>query len=371
MVYLRCAAALSLAGSLAAQESPARRLLPTAIPLSRTLATISGVHELRDGRLVISDGKGAGLYLLDPAARSMTPLGAVGGDSLQYAQPGGLYASAGDSAWLLDRGLAKVLLVSPTGAILRSRSIKENGITYSSDADVDRQRIDGRGLAYFTTHGRMTMARRGSAVVDSVLLVRFDAARQHYDTVARLREPEARVVQATENMQMTQAVIGSPADGWGVAPSGRVAVVRADPYHVEWIDATGHVARGPVYGVPAIAFTQAEKDSIAKSSGRGGVAVGMGGASSTSTSTPMNFADAKAPFSPPNIVVSPDGHVWVGRSGPADAAAATYDVFDEKGERVDRVAIPDNARIIGFGRGVVYAMLRGGKGAIALVKYKL
>jgi hypothetical protein len=215
-------------------------------------------------------------------------------------------------------------------------------------------------------------ARAGGTVVDSGAVVRFDAARQHADTVALLRGHETRVVQASEHVQLTQAVAGSPADDWGIASDGRVAVVRAAPYHVEWIAVDGHTTRGPTYAVPTVAFTAAEKDSIITRAKSSGGSVGLAGGSGASTTEERHyyFADTKAPFSPNDVMVSPLGMVWVARTQPFGASGTIYDVFNNEGARVDRVLLAGYARVVGFGSGVVYALSRNG-GQVSLAKYKL
>jgi hypothetical protein len=226
-------------------------------------------------------------------------------------------------------------------------------------------------LAYFTTRDGLSPGRAGERKVDSAALVRFDAARQHYDTITFIRGQESRVVQAQEHMQMTQVVSGSPADEWGVLPDGHVVVVRGSPYRVEWYGTDGRVTRGPSYRIPAIAFTQAEKDSIIARAKRSAGSVGMvGGPSMSATDATFQFADSKAAFAPNDVIVSPHGQVWVARTSPFGSTGTTYDIFNQAGDRVDRVLLTGHARVVGFGNGVAYAMIRGANGQVSLARYK-
>jgi hypothetical protein len=360
-----------LAVPVLAQEPAPRRLPSSIIPLKTPVATISGVRELRDGRLLLSDGKQAGLWMVDAASGAMTRIGTVGGDELQYAQPGGFYGS-GDTTLLIDRGLTKFLVIAPNGTIVGSRSIKRRGVSGSSDEDIDLKRIDGRGLAYFTERRRRSGAKTaGSKSVDTTALVRFDAARQSGDTVTLLRGGDVRISQAGENFEVTQGVHGSPRDDWGVAPDGRVAVVRGDPYRVEWYAPDGRVTRGPTYSVTRVPFAAEEKDSIIAAARKGGgVSASFAGGTVSDADKPTYFADAKAAFGIHAAVVSPAGQVWVARSQPRSQTGTTYDVFDSKGERIDRVLLDANARVIGFGPNAVYAMIRGSDGKVTLARYK-
>jgi hypothetical protein len=364
------ASAWAVAAAVTVQDTPPRHIAGTTVRISAPLTTISGARELPNGHLLVSDAKRAAVYDVDPNTGAATELGAAGGDERQYAQPGGFYTGAGDTTLLLDRGLAKVLVIDPAGRIVAARSIKQKGITSSSDDDLDHQRVDARALAYFTTWTRFRRAAAKQSVVDSIALLRFDAARQRAETVTVLRQPEVRVVQATENTQLSQEVFGTPADEWGVAPVGRVAVVRASPYHVEWYSRDGKVTRGPTYAVAPLAFAQAEKDSVAAASRRGGTAsVSMaGGPSVNAADKHLYFADTRAAFSRNDVIVAPNAEVWVRRSQAYGTSGTTYDVFDDEGRRIDRVLLAGHVRVIGFGKGRAYAVDHDG-GRVALVKF--
>ena len=371
-------ALLSLAiATLERQQEPApRRLTAANLKASAEFMTVSGVREMKSGQLLVTDGKRPAIYIIDPKTGTATKLGSPGGDSNQYAQPGGVYAGRGDTNYVLDRGQARITLVTPAGAIAGIRSIRRNGVSSSSSADVDYQRVDSRGLMYFTERNGRFAAKLGGLANDSAPLIRFDPLRQHGDTVAMLRTREMRITSMDEHSQTSSTVIGSPEDTWGVAPDGRVVVIRAAPYRVDWYSPNGGVTHGPVIAHTAISFTAAEKAAVAsRSSGSTsvrGMAGGSSGASTPAPEMPREFAPTKPPFEPDGeVIVSPEGRVWVARNLPADVAKTIYDVFDGKGERVDRVELPPRSRVVGFGPGSIYAAERDDQGAVSLRKYLL
>jgi hypothetical protein len=184
-------------------------------------------------------------------------------------------------------------------------------------------------------------------------------------------------------MQITNVVVGSPEDTWGIAPDGRVAVVRASPYRVEWIAPNGSVTRGPIIAHEAIPYTLAEKQQVAAERAahapKVGMSSGAGGADggnapkpvATSDPSAMLFAPNKPPFEPDGeVIVSPEGQVWIARNLPMGAAKTIYDVFDGRGDRVDRIELPPSSRVVGFGQGSIYVAERSDR-AVALRKYKL
>jgi hypothetical protein len=372
----------ALAVAAAAQQEPAaRRLNPIPIQANTQFMTVSGVREMKGGLLLVTDAKKPAIYRVDTKTGNATMLGSVGADSGQYVQPGGFYSGRGDTTFVLDRGQARISLVSSTSAIVGIRSIRRVGVTGSSSADVDYQRVDSRGLAYFTERVGRLAAKLGGTVSDSIPLIRFDPLRQHCDTVALLRTREQRIVSMDEHSQVTSAVFGSPEDTWGVASDGRVAVVRAAPYRVEWYAPGGVVTRGPVIAHEPIPYTPAEKAAVEGSSAAsvsgGGTAGGAergsaGGGRATPAPTPRVFAPNKPPFEPNGeAIVSPEGRVWVSRNLPEGAAKTIYDVFDGKGDRVDRVELPARNRVVGFGQGTIYAAERDDHGAVSLRKYSV
>jgi hypothetical protein len=204
-------------------------------------------------------------------------------------------------------------------------------------------------------------------------VIRFDPVKQQRTTVTELQSPVTKTVPGGDGMTFSRSVVGSPADGFGVAPDGRVAAVRADPYRVDWIALDGKVTQGPAIAFDVIPITDADKAEYkAKydNAGGGATAVGVGGGAGRGSLSGLEptFAATKAPFSPSDVIVSPDAHVWVMRSRPAGATTAIWDVFDATGRRIDRLEFPAGSRIAGFGLNSVF--VTDGDRAV-LKKYKV
>jgi hypothetical protein len=365
MRWLTCSLLLILVWPSSTAEEPSpRALAQVPLRIQTPLTHVSAAYELSDGRVLISNARQPSVLLLDPATGAAARIGEAGAGPGRYAQPGGVYAGPNGTAVLLDRGQKRTITISRDGALQDSRSIAVPGGSSSSDADVDFQRLDARGFVYFL-EGRIAFDEPERT------LVRFDAEAQKMETVARLRKGETRTIPAGDGMTFGRTVIGSPADGWGVAPDGRVAVVRADPYRVEWYRPGGDVTRGPAIATDAIPMTDADRKAFEAQAGDG-VRVGRtGGAEPSAADLGRLFADTKPPFSPDDVLVSPDARVWVLRSRPHDATAVIYDVFDPTGRRVDRIELPDGSRVVGFGRGTVYARWTDEGGRCELRKYRI
>jgi hypothetical protein len=356
---------------LSATEPEPRRASGQTIKTATALPYISGVVELPDGRLLVSDHKTPRLVLITPATGEVRPVGSTGSNAGQYVRPGGFYGTPGKGLWLLDRGLTRVSAVSPTGELSNSKSILPRGSSGSSDTDYDLQKLDERGMAYYFDPNSRSRDTGSSMSAPKFDLIRFDPATQQSQMVAKVQQRLTQTMAGGDGMTYSRSVIGSPADGWGVAADGRVAVVRATPYRVDWYSPSGVEARGPVYQADAIPMTEADKQAfIAAHPGRGGASVGVAAAPGTASSpnTNMLFAETKAPFDQDHVMVSPAGRVFVPRSMPAGKPGVIYDVFDGRGERVDRIMLPATSRIVGFGRTSFYVREEA-SGLFLLKKY--
>jgi len=353
-------------GTLGAQE-PAPRKLTRIASFEADFASISRIRELPDGRILVSDPKEPALYLIDLVARNRIRLGRRGAGPGEYVRPGGLFAGAGDSTFVLDRGQARYIVVDPTGRIIESRSIRTGSGRSFTDDDVDLQQVDGRGRIYADSRGGpgglFAMARTGrrtGGTIDSMPLMRLDLATRTYaDTLGWLRIPSMKVSGASGTI-LPASTMFAPADDWGVAPDGRVAFVRAEPYRVLWLELDGRFTTGPVVETSRLPVTEQDKrevhDAIGDSSG-----VLANRSSGTTPARAMKlpevtFAEFKPPFEIHGVSIAPDGRVWVRRVSSAGKSDVIYDVFDQKGMRLDRVQLPSRHHVVGFGRRALYAV---------------
>jgi len=372
---------LMFTGTLVAQE-PAPRKLTRIASFEADFASISRIRELPDGRILVSDPKEPTLYLIDLVARNRIRLGRQGAGPGEYIRPGGLFAGAGDSTFILDRGQARYIVVDPTGRIIESRSIRTGGGRSFTDDDVDLQQVDGRGRIYADSRGGpgglFAMARTGrrtGGTIDSMPLMRLDLATRTYaDTLGWLRIPSMKVSGAN-GMVLPTSTMFAPADDWGVAPDGRVAFVRAEPYRVQWLELDGRVTNGPVVETLRLRVTEEDKREVREAIGDSS---GMVANKSNRTTQAramklpeMTFAEFKPPFELHGVSLSPDGRVWVRRVTPAGKPDVIYDVFDQKGVRVDRVQLPTRHYVVGFGRRALYAVELDDDGVPHIHKFAL
>src|SRR5689334_13238733 len=127
---------IALAGALAAAAEPApRKLAPSPLRLATPFAHVSAVHELPSGKILVSDVRTPGLWLLDPVSGVAAPLGTPGSGATQYTEPGGFYGGKAGAVLLADHSGPRALVISPAGQITGGYPTARRGVRSSSDSD--------------------------------------------------------------------------------------------------------------------------------------------------------------------------------------------------------------------------------------------
>ena len=139
---------------------------------------------------------------------------------------------------------------------------------------------------------------------------------------------------------------------WSVAPDGRVAVVRGDDYHLEWVDGAARVASGRALEVARVPVSP---DDVQRLRDTKFTISTPQGPRTISAATGAQLSSVK-PFiaegAPPRV--DPEGRVWVERSRASSDVLVTYDLFDAGGEPVLTVQLADRAHVVGFGDDAAY-----------------
>ena len=363
-----CLALTALPASTIEAQVPEQRLTTPNTSYPHEFSAIRGLLELSGGRLLITDGLGQTLMVVELAAGTADTVGRTGQGPEEYRQPDGIYRLPGNSILLVDLGNGRLTELWPDLSFGETMPLSQGdptsgmGMSFRIPQDVD---ADGR--VYYQGRGNLSP---GAPLPDSGTVLRWNRESGSVDTLAKVKLQEMnRTTSGGPNNQSVSIspVPLSPQDGWAAAPDGRVAVVRSSPYRVDWVQTNGQIVMGPANEYrptrigrdDKIAYLEdrqrnAMSVSVQMNNGRRSMAFSRGGGQSSEPDPDAyEWPDVMPAFDATGIEVSPDGSVWVKRYLGADAPP-TFDVFDGEGSLTKRVVLPEGRELIGFGTGVVY-----------------
>lgn len=333
---------------------------------------IQTVRPLSDGRIVVADPLGQVLGLVDMDAGAMDPVGREGGGPGEWRQPDAVYPLPGDSTLLVDLGNTRLGVIAPDGRIVETYPmVLERGGGPMGLEIVLPGGTDAGGSVYFLARGGM----RPGGGLDSSLVKRWARDDGPTTRLAALRPPAMSTAtsggRGNQEIRMRPVPL-APQDDWTVAPDGSVAVVRAEPYRVEWIRPNGERAVGPAVDYRPVGVGTAEKEryldemesaglsmSLSMDNGARSMQLRRGGQGGSRQDRAAQIRDLQWPETLPAVrggaLVAPDGRLWVRRFAAAGDPAA-YDLFDREGRRVGSISLPPGRRVAGFQGDRVYAV---------------
>jgi hypothetical protein len=148
-------------------------------------------------------------------------------------------------------------------------------------------------------------------------------------------------------------------------PDGWVAIVRLEPYRVDWLTPEGRSVRGPQLPHRNVRVDAQAKawilEELAQQSGR----------APRSASDIPDWPEVLPPFVPSALLAAPDGTLWIRKAATAPKARVQYDVVDRQGRLVRRVSMAANERVIGFGPDALYVVAVDDDGIQRLQRHTL
>lgn len=416
-------AAFGSAAPLCLSQSlpPVRQLGPVTAVSKDSLGAVSGIRALPDGRVLVNDIVGRRVLMFDSALSLVTIVAdTTSATANAYGtRPGGLIPFRGDSTLFVDPASLSMLLIDPAGKVARVMSApRAQDIGFLIGGPFGAPGFDPSGkLVYRAPPNFQGLAPRPSAnglpqipsPPESAAIVRFDLASRKLDTATFFRTPKI-VMNVTRSNDGGVRVMSSmnplpQGDDWALLPDGTIALVRTRDYHVDFLAPNGTLSSAAkipfawerLTDSGKVAFIDSARVAIEKlrasgqfgfgggpGGGGGGIQVtvggpdgGLGAARRPNVTTtpptgggpaaqlpplqmipPTDLPDYKPAFLPGSTRVDTDGNLWIRTTQNVDARPV-YNVINRKGELVDRVQLPANRALVGFGAGgVVYLAVR-------------
>lgn len=336
--------------------STERVALPTPIRTSEAEFTrVGAVAELGDGRVIVSDLPGESIAILTPDLSLATRVGRRGQGPGEFTSLGAMFTLRGDTAVVEEPSYRRWRLVTPRVLLGPIRP----GLRHSVDIGLVGVDSSGRTLEVHpsvfvarTTGARSVPIR---AYAETLALVRRSRDGSRSDTLASLRGGYLGIadVERTVQGERLKHFLFHPLSAEDQAvmfSDGSVAIVRVDPYRVEWILPDGNRRLGPVRTDGGRPMTNDDRqfaiDSRQPTAFKG-------------VFRPNDFDrwPRRLPaFTNGALLALGNGHVLVRRERRRDDVAQTYDEFDRRGVLVREVSVPDGVRLVGSGRRGVYSV---------------
>ncbi len=345
-------------------------------PFSR----IAGLRELSDGRVIVGDPLEKAIRVLDFRGGDFTEIGRAGSGPGEFQTPGRLLPLPGDSTLLLDFGNMRMTVVSAGGRFARTAPLRHETGPFMMAAATDRE-----GFVYVDQSSTFAFGPNQPEPSDSGPLLRWKPGAPTFDTVAMLPRPlrsgAGRSVQISGSAGGAVRLGGgiaampfSPRDAWAAGPDGRIALISAADYHVEWLLPDGRRVAGRPVPYRPVPITTADKEAWAdEQAGRQMTMVTTEGSRTMRPDRPdvdgIEWPEHKPPFVN-NAWVASNGELWVQRHV-RHGVPETYDVFDASGNLARQVVLPEHRDVVGHGNGTLYAVRTDGDGLQWLEKYEL
>ncbi len=346
---------------------------PTAT-LAEQFSFVRGARELSSGQVILVDWSENRVVIADFATNSVRRLMREGPGPQEVRLPSGLVRLRGDTTLLYDDGNNRSHLLAPDGRSLRTIVADVPG----------RGGIRGLDATGAFVYAIPSWSEGPKALPDdSVRIVRWNPQQSGEPQVVTVVQGTRYRKDRSPAMQPRLPMVGfASQDSWLIAPNGAVAVVRATPYHVEFLSPGQARVVGPSYAASTRAVTATDKlrfvrefadGSAVSGRGPGG---GMGHAPKISDAEvrrmagTAEWAERFPPFDASAVLSGADGRIWVGAVVLPDVAPR-YDVLDRSGTRVMQVELRPGRRLIHVGARGVYAVAEDDDGIQTIERYRV
>lgn len=353
----------------AAAQQPRVENLEPAATFEEPFSAPGGLRWLGNGDMLVSDRTEKSVYLINFETGAYEMLGRNGRGPGEYDMPTGIFPFSDGRAAIIDMGNTRVALMNPDGSIDNTFPIMVDNTFRMPMAG------DETGKLYTSSQNMVTLSSSGPAprtTPSEATITRWDPTTEVSEEIGTIAIPRRDLAGSGVTISGGQ-ISGMPVprpfrpqDAWAVSREGRVAVARAEPYHVEWLETDGSVVSGPEVAYEPIRIGNADKEAWADEQSQQSATISMsttggGGGGTRSFQMPrpdvdeVEFPEHFPAFKPRGAAVSYEGDLWLERYERYSADRVLFDVFDSDGNLARRVALPKGRSVVGFGPETLYA----------------
>jgi hypothetical protein len=356
------------------------------------------IRATSDGHVIVGAGARQRVYAFDSTLKNFTLVADSGaGTGIIPVRTTGVIPYMGDSTLLPDFGANALLVLDPTGKQVRSMAPPraQDLMFLGIPAAFGRPGFDPKGRLIYRTqippNIRPAPTPSGDQKVamtpvnpDSAPILRGDFDTRKVDTIAWLKTPtQGRMgMEMKENPaggvpSITMHMMVNPfpmADEWSLLSDGTIAIVRAHDYHIDWIDPDGTHRSSPKMPIVWRRYTDDERHQRVDSLKRlmdeqlkrqmsqlppGSPQIKI----DVSVVPDSEFPQFWPPIQQGSVLADLNARLWILPTTSNNAGnGLTYDVVNRKGDVVDRVQLPKDRVLVGFGpHNVIYMTHADGK----------
>lgn len=319
--------------------------------VAEPFSLVDGVRELPGGRLIVTDRMERRLFLVDFQTGVLREIGRTGDGPGEYRFPSAPLAGPGDTTWVADAVLRRLLVITADGRIVAGLPMPAGGL--ASARGTDRQgRIYFEGSSFDSDRGRF---------LDTVAVVRWAPGAARIEPVGQVWSGGRVVLNRPGGLSsLSRSITPFPhLDAWVALPDGRVAVVGHQPFRIDFTDGAAGLRTGATIPFTPVPVTARDRDAFREQVAvQRSAALRVGGGAGPSGQA-LEFDDADYPRTMPPFIAAtvratPEGEIWIGRSHATTDRTWRYDIFDGTGRVVGSATLPVGSVVVGFGIGTVY-----------------
>lgn len=350
------------------QGAPTLTLGAAEATLDAEFTRITAVRELADGRVLIVDEADKRVAVGDWKTGAVRRIGREGSGPGEYQLPRSLFALSADSTLLTDVAAGRWLLFAGD-SIVQTVPASAPPVAAGARSPLG---ADARGLV--AASRPMGMPAGGTQTVlpprrDSTYLIRVNRRTGASDTVATMaaRPGRINVTGPIERPTRVEIVMNplSVGDQAVVLADGAIAVVRVDPFRVDWIGPDGRMVRGKPLPFERHPVTDREKRAILQRQAT------ERGVEPRDPESVVDWPSTLPPFLVGGVLPTGDGRVWVRRTQHAGDSRLHYDVIGRNGSLAARLVLGVGEHVAGVSRTFVYTVFTDADGIQRLRRHAL
>ncbi len=257
---------------------PAVRRIATASAVStEQLGSITGIRQLRDGRVLLNDGTRRRLLVLDTTLKVVGVVLDSLSESVNFygTRNGSLLPYRGDTTFFIDPAAYAMIVLDPTGKPGRVRAVPRT--QDAGNFSNNNTGADARGRIVFRMYAEAAAPKVAPPPgtpwfpndPDSAFVVGIDIETRRLDTLGVIRTPRTENsvhINPQGGFNFISVVNPLPSqDDWVVLPDGVIAFVRGRDYRVEYRDGDGKITSSAKLPYPWQHLTDEDKQKLVDS----------------------------------------------------------------------------------------------------------